>query len=68
MTIVGDMAAYVSSTCPGVDMPTAQKVIDQALEAADDIEFAQKFDNVSDYDHAVPIYFEVINFLRKVNR
>jgi hypothetical protein len=68
MTVVGDMAAYVASRAPGIDMPTARVVIALALEAADDPNFACAFQREVETALGFTDYFDVIKFLRKVNR
>jgi hypothetical protein len=68
MTVSGDMAAYVDSKAPGIDMPTARVVIALALEAADDPNFALRFAKEYKWDNAFAIYMDVITFLRSVNR
>lgn len=67
MTIAGDMAAYVSSKAPGIDMLTARVVIALALEAANDHSFASRFRKESEWDHGYETYFDVIKFLQSVN-
>ncbi len=68
MTVAGDMAAYVDSNAPGIDMPTARVVIALALEAANDPNFALRFAKEYEWDHAFAIYMDVIAFLKDMNR
>jgi hypothetical protein len=67
MTVAGDMAAYVDSTTPGIDMPTARIVIALALEAANDPNFALRFAREYEWDHGFEIYYDVIKFLQDMN-
>ncbi len=68
MTVAGDMAAYVSSRAPGIDMPTARVVIALALEAADDPNFALRFQKETECASSFNDYFDVIRFLKAMNR
>lgn len=68
MTVAGDMAAYVSSKAPGIDMPTARVVIALALEAADDPNFATRFQQTTDCASSFCDYFNVIRFLKDMNQ
>lgn len=68
MTIAGDMAAYVSSKAPDIDMPTARTIIALDLEAADDPNFALRFADEYEWDHGFAIYLDVIKFLQSVNK
>lgn len=67
MTIAGDMAAYVASKAPGIDMPTARVVIALALEAANDHQFAHRFQVETQCASSYGDYFDVIKFLQSVN-
>lgn len=68
MTVYGDMAAYVASKAPDIDMPTARVVIALALEAADDPNFAATYQRDAETASGFNDYFDVIKFLQKVNR
>lgn len=68
MTVAGDMAAYVYSKAPGIDMTTARVVIALALKAANDPNFAQRFAKDYEWDYSFAIYMDVIKFLRDMNK
>jgi hypothetical protein len=66
VTVKGDMSAYAFSKT-GVDMETCRRIIEAALESANDPNFALRFQEKTECASSFLDYFDVVRFLQEVN-